>query len=104
MNKASITNDEVMVRDLRKDSTYAAEYLRAALEDNSEPAVLMIALRHITDAYGGIDKLAEAVGMRREVLYRALSPKGNPPIKTFLAIIKALGMKIDVSLAFCIHA
>jgi probable addiction module antidote protein len=97
MNSASIANDDVMIRDLRDDPAYAVEYLRAALEDGDEPAVLMIALRHVMDAYGGVSKLAEAAGIRPEVLYRALSLKGDLTMRTFLAVIKALGMKIEIS-------
>jgi len=43
--KASVSHDEAIVRRLRKDSDFAAEYLKAALEDGDEPGVLLIALR-----------------------------------------------------------
>jgi DNA-binding phage protein len=33
----------------------------------------------------------------RESLYRALSPKGNPTIKIFLAVIRGTGLHLDVS-------
>jgi len=42
--KASVSHDEAIVRRLRKDSDFAAEYLKAALEDEDEPRVLLIAL------------------------------------------------------------
>jgi DNA-binding phage protein len=35
--KASVSHDEAMVRRLRRDPEFAAEYLRAALEDEDEP-------------------------------------------------------------------
>ena len=44
-HKASVSHDEAIVRRLRKDSDFAAEYLKAALEDEDEPRVLLIALR-----------------------------------------------------------
>jgi probable addiction module antidote protein len=40
---------------------------------------------------------AEA-GISRESLYRTLSPKGNPTLKTLLAVLKAVGMKLSVEL------
>jgi len=50
--KASVSHDEAIVRRLRKDSDFAAEYLKAALEDADEPRVLLIALRHLAQAQG----------------------------------------------------
>jgi DNA-binding phage protein len=43
--KASISHDEATVRELRENPEFAAEYLRAALEDDDEPSVLLIARR-----------------------------------------------------------
>jgi DNA-binding phage protein len=43
-----------MRRRLRANSEFAAEYLKATLEDTEEPAVLLIALRRIAEARGGI--------------------------------------------------
>ncbi len=37
-HKASTSHDEVMVRELRENPDFAAEYLRAALEDAEEAA------------------------------------------------------------------
>src|ERR1019366_6553377 len=48
--KASISHDEATVRELRDNPDFAAEYLRAALEDADEPSVLLIALRRIAEA------------------------------------------------------
>ena len=39
--KASVSHDEAIIRRLRKDPNFAAEYLRAALEDEDEPRVLL---------------------------------------------------------------
>lgn len=48
--KASIAHDEATVRELHDSPELAAEYLRAALEDDDEPSVLQIALRRIAQA------------------------------------------------------
>jgi hypothetical protein len=42
--KVSISHDETIIRRLRKDPDFAAEYLKAALEDEDEPRTLLIAL------------------------------------------------------------
>ena len=97
--KASISHEEAMVRELRENPEFAAEYLRAALEDDDEPSVLLIALRRIAEARGGIAKVAKAAGIERESLYRALSARGNPRLSTLVAVTKAVGLKLTVEAA-----
>jgi probable addiction module antidote protein len=94
--KASISHDETMIAELRRDPEFAAEYLKAALEDEDEPQVLLIALRHLAEAKGGLAKIAKAAGIERESLYRALSKRGNPRLSTLTAVTKALGLKLTV--------
>jgi len=96
--KASTSHDEAeaTIRELRKSPEFAAEYLRAALEDADEPRVLLIALRRIAEARGGIAKVAKAAGIERESLYRALSAHGNPRPSTLVAVAKAVGSKLTV--------
>lgn len=96
--KASISHDETIIRRLRKDPKFAAEYLRAALEDDDEPRVLLIALRQLALAQG-IAKVAKSAGIERESLYRALSPSGNPRLSTLVAVTKAVGLKLTVEAA-----
>jgi probable addiction module antidote protein len=95
----SVSHDECMIRELRADPKFAAEYLKAALEDTEEPAVLLIALRRIAEARGGIAKVAKAAGIERESLYRALSARGNPRLSTLVAVTKAVGLKLTVEAA-----
>ena len=98
-DKASISHDEVMVKKLRKNRAFAAEYLKAAMEDSEEPQVLLVALRHIAEARGGVAKIAKAAGIERESLYRALSPRGNPRLSTLFAVTKAMGLTLTVETA-----
>jgi probable addiction module antidote protein len=97
--KASTSHDEAVIRQLRDDSAFAVEYLRAALEDDDEPGVLLIALRRIAEARGGIAKVAKAAGIERESLYRALSVRGNPRLSTLVAVTKAVGLRLTVEAA-----
>jgi probable addiction module antidote protein len=97
--KASISNDEAVIRHLREDREFAAEYLKAALEEADDPKVLLLALRRLTQARGGFAKIARAAGIERESLHRALSPKGNPRLSTLVAVTKAIGLKLTVEAA-----
>lgn len=94
--KPSISHDEAVVRELRDDPKFAAEYLKAAMEDCDEPRVLLIALRRIAEAQGGISKVARKAGIERESLHRALSSRGNPRFSTLSAVARAVGLRLTV--------
>jgi probable addiction module antidote protein len=96
---ASVSHDEMMKKKLKSDPEFAAEYLKAALEDTDEPKVLLIALRRITEARGGFAKIARAAGIERESLHRALSARGNPRLSTLVAVTKAVGLRLTVEAA-----
>jgi DNA-binding phage protein len=53
--RTSISHDQMMRKKLKDDPEFAAEYLRAALEDTDEPKVLLIALRRIGETVGASD-------------------------------------------------
>ncbi len=89
-------HDDAVIEMLRNDPEFANEYLAAALDEANEPggqAALLAALRHIAEAQG-MSAVAERAGMPRESLYRALSPRGNPTIKTLLAVLKAANLHL----------
>ena len=98
-SKASVSHDEAVIRELRDDPEFATEYLKAALEEADDPKTLLIALRHVAEARGGLAKVAHAAGIERESLYRALSSNGNPRLSTLAAVAKAMGLKITVEAA-----
>jgi probable addiction module antidote protein len=98
-DKTSISHDEVIVKKLRSDPAFAVEYLKAAMEEGDEPQVLLIALRQIAEARGGVAKVAKKAGIERESLYRALSSRGNPRFSTLLAVTKAMGLALTVEAA-----
>jgi probable addiction module antidote protein len=95
----SISNEQAIIRHLREDSEFAAEYLKAAIEETQEPKVLLLALRRLAEARGGFAKVAKAAGIERESLYRALSSRGNPRLSTLVAVVKAIGLKLTVEAA-----
>jgi probable addiction module antidote protein len=94
-----VSHDEAVVAMLKADPDFANEYLATALEEAEQlggQVALLAALRHIAEAQG-MSAVAARAGMSRESLYRALSPKGNPTIKTFLAVVRGAGLHLDVS-------
>jgi probable addiction module antidote protein len=68
----------------------------ASLDDPNDRAAGLLALRTVAEAYGGLGAVAEEAGINRESLYRALSPKGNPTLKTLLAVLRTVGMRLSV--------
>jgi probable addiction module antidote protein len=42
----------------------------------------------------GMTEIARETGLSREQLYRSFSEKGNPTLKTTLAVMRALGLDI----------
>ena len=93
-------HDEATIAMLRNDPSFAAEYLRAAFEDLDEDggeAAFLMTLRHIVEARGGFTGVAEKAGLSRESLYRALSSRGNPTLKTMKSVVHATGLKFGGS-------
>jgi len=95
MNK-SRNHDDAVVQMLRNDREFAQAYLHAAFEelneDGGEEGFLM-ALRHIVEARGGMASIADKTGLSRETLYRTLSAKGNPTLKTMKQVLHAAGLR-----------
>jgi len=77
------------------DPKEAAAYLNAALEDGS-PEVFIMALKDVA-RMKGISKVARQAGLNRENLYRMLSPKGNPNLKSLNSVLRSVGLKLAVT-------
>ena len=74
----------------RNDPAFGAEYLNAILEDGDQEGS-MLALRRISEAFGGVQKLARSARLNANTLYRALSSKGNPELKRLRAVLRGDG-------------
>jgi probable addiction module antidote protein len=72
-----------------------ANYLEAVFEDG-DPALVAAALGDVARAKG-MTQIAQAAGLGRESLYKALSPEGNPEFATVLKVMHALGLKLKVA-------
>jgi probable addiction module antidote protein len=92
--KTTVQHDDFM-RERLADAQFAAGYLQSALDDG-DLRVLLLALRRIAEARGGMAKLAEATGLTREALYRTLSAAGNPRLTSLAAILDATGLRLII--------
>lgn len=91
----SRSHEAATIESFRKGPTFAAEYLNAVLADGDQDEV-MLALRRLSQAFGGVAKVAKTADLNATTLYRTLSPQGNPEMKSLTALLRALGMQLAV--------
>ena len=89
------THEEATIASFRDDPEFAAEYLNAVLEDGDQQE-LLLALRRMAEAFGGVPKLAQTTSLNATSLYRTLSPRGNLELKSLRVLLKAMGMRLAV--------
>lgn len=92
---ASRSHEDATIESFRKDPNFAAEYLNAILEDGDQDE-LMLALRRMSKAFGGMQELTGKAKLNANSLYRTLSPKGNPELKSLRALLRAMGMQLRI--------
>lgn len=71
-----------------------AEYLTAAAE-HDDPDHFLSALSDVARARG-MTRVAEASGLGRESLYKALTPGAHPRHETITRVIRSLGLRLAV--------
>lgn len=74
------------------DDVAVAEYMTAVL-DTEDPDLLLLALSDVARARG-MTHVAEAAGLGRESLYKALAPGAKPRFDTILKVARALGVRL----------
>jgi len=93
---ARITEYQKDLIEALKDPAEAAAYLNAALEEGDKDTFLL-ALRNIAEANGGMKMVAEKAHLNRESLYRTLSNRGNPEIRTLFNLLHGMGLKLSIT-------
>ena len=78
-----------------KTPAEAAAYLEAVLEEGDQGA-LMLALRQVAMARGGVAKIARKAKLTREATYKMLSRSGNPELRSLTSVLEAAGLRIAV--------
>ena len=92
---ASVSHEDATIEEFKQNPQEAAAYLNAVLEDGDQEEI-MLALRRVASAYGGVPKLAKQTSLNAKTLYRTLSARGNPEMKSLTAILKAMVMRLAV--------
>lgn len=78
-----------------QDPATAAAYLNAAVADD-DPGAFLQALRNVTEARGGVARIADLTGLNRQQLYRTLSENGNPELRSLSKILGVSGLRLAV--------
>lgn len=91
----SRSHEEAMAELYRGDPAFAVKVLNSILADGDQ-AELLIVLRHMTKAFGGVQAVAEQAQLNPTQLYRTLSPQGNPGLSSLAAILRAMGLRLAV--------
>jgi probable addiction module antidote protein len=99
VKKSSTGYEEWLISSL-KDPKEAAVFLETALEEfqkDGDLKALLLSLRHVVEAQGGIGQLARKTHLNRESLYKMLSAKGDPKFTTITTLLNGIGVKLAVT-------
>jgi probable addiction module antidote protein len=77
------------------DDEAVTEYIRLAIEDG-DPGLIAAALGDVARARG-MTQVAQAAGLSREALYKALRPEAHPRFDTIQKVCLALGVKLTAT-------
>ncbi|MDR2991174.1 MAG: putative addiction module antidote protein [Burkholderiaceae bacterium] len=77
-----------------KDPQEAAVYLEATMS-MSDPAALLVALRHVARAHG-MTEITRRADLGDKTLFKSLSEKGNPTLATVSKVLHAVGLRLSV--------
>lgn len=90
----SLRYEDWLIERLKKPAE-AAAYLEAVIEDGDQAAI-MLALRQVALARGGIAEIARKAKLTREATYKMLSKSGNPELRSLTSVLEATGLRIAV--------
>lgn len=95
MTKTHRSHEEATAAMFRDDPALAADYLNDVLETGDE-VDLMLALRSLSHAFGGVQEVARRADANPNTMYRTLSKQGNPSLKTLRAVLSVMGLRLAV--------
>lgn len=88
-------HDEAMALLFKEDPKLAAATLDAILAEGDQ-GELLVTLRQMAKAFGGVPKVAQKAHLNPTQLYRTLSKEGNPAVSSLSAILRAMGLRLAV--------
>lgn len=89
------SHDDAMAELFRGDPQIAAATLDAILADGDQ-GELLVTLRQMTKAFGGLPAVAKSAELNPTQLYRTLSETGNPELRSLNALLRSMGMRLSV--------
>ena len=94
---SGIPLDEIRLAHLKepKRADFALKLALKEFESDGDVNALLDTLRLVARAQGGITNLARKTSVSRQALSEALSPDGNPRLRTFQSVLEALGLKMS---------
>jgi probable addiction module antidote protein len=95
MSMKDRSHDEAMAELFRDDPAAAAATLDAILADGDQ-GELLVTLRQMAKAFGGVPAVAKSADLNPTQLYRTLSQKGNPELRSLNAILRTMGLRLAV--------
>lgn len=90
--------DDYMNEEL-KDFEHICAYLDTAIEEyenDGDARSLLLAIKRVAEAQGGISKLAKETNLNRQNLYKIFNSKISPRFSTLSKILKALGYSLTI--------
>lgn len=94
-NRISRSHDEVVADMLRTDPEFRAAMINEVMSAG-DYADMLILLRQLTLAEGGMKVIAERTGLNETALYRLMSAEGNPSLKNFSKVLDSLNLQLAV--------
>ena len=95
----NIPYTDVLINMFEKDKVFLDNFISVAFEEyNKDENIenLVIALKCVTEAKGGIAVLVEKTGLSRQTIYNTFNLKTSPNLSSFNKILNALGFEFKV--------
>lgn len=89
------SHDDAMADLFREDPDLAAATLDAILAEGDQ-GELLVTLRQMTKAFGGVPAVARSAELNPTQLYRTLSEDGNPELRSLSALLRSMGLRLSV--------
>lgn len=95
--KNSIRFEDYVVSEFKENPEAIESYAKVVFEEyakNRDDKALLISLKLIAEAKGGITSLARKSSLNREHLQKLFAGKSSPKFNTLTSILNALGLSI----------
>lgn len=101
MKSKGISLDEVRLERLKepKRVNFAVKLALKEFEQDNDVGALLDTLRLVAKAQEGISALSRKTSVSRQSLKDALSPDGNPRLRTFQSVLESLGLRMSLKKA-----